>query len=279
MKSLRNLFVIIPAVIVLTAIVGFFITFPSAPQSAYARIFIDLGVLIALLSACMTIPKPVILRTDEIVDALRDLARGRYETRLNSKDFDELNPIAQAFNELAGGLSDSGDPNVNRLRYQYIRKQEPAPERVINEQHSHHPELGHVEAVTQYSAEPDLEKPRAHEELSMVPTPSFSENSLIPEFSSFISESSLPESAASEIPPAQEAPQEPMVPKGELEELYDHFCDAHYQLSKEPIDFEEFQATIEKAREDLLTAHQCRGVRFEIVMESNEVALRPRLIR
>ena len=276
MKSIKNLFVIIPAVIVLTAIVGFFITFPSAPQSAYARIFIDLGVLIALLSACMTIPKPPEVRTDGIVNALRDLARGRYETRLNSADFDELNPIAQAFNELAGSLSDSGDPNINRLRYQYIRNQEPVPtaERVFDEQHSHHPELGHVEAVTLYSNVPAMIMPRAHEELSMVPTPSYSDNSQIPEFSSFISES-----ASSEMTPAQDIPQEPTAPKGELEELYDRFCHAHHQLNKEPIDFEEFQATIEKAREDLLEAHHCRGVRFEIVMESDEVALRPRLIR
>ncbi len=271
MKSIKNLFVIIPAVIVLTAIVGFLITFPSAPQSAYARIFIDLGVLIALLAACMTIPKPTELRTEGIVDALRDLARGRYETRLNSADFAELNPIAEGFNELAGSLSDSGDPNINRLRYQYIRKQEPVPtaERVFDQQHSHHPELGHVKAVTHA-----MEMPRAHEELSMVPTPSFSDNSQIPEFSSFISEST-----SSDMASAQNATQEPEAPKGELEELYEHFCHAHHQQNKEPIDFEEFQATIEKAREDLLEAHHCRGVRFEIVMENNEVALRPRLIR
>jgi HAMP domain-containing protein len=277
MKSIKNLFVIIPAIIVVSTIVGFFITFPSAPQSAYARIFIDLGVLIALLSVCMTIPKPRKIRTDGIVNALRDLARGRYETRLNSKDFDELNPIAQAFNELAGSLSDSGDPKINQLRYEYIRNQEPVAtaERVFNEQHSHHPELGHVEAVTRYGDDSAMITPRAQEELSMVPTPAYAENSLISDFSSSVFESVSSKTSTA----AQDLPQKPTVPKGEIEELYGYFCDAHHQLNKEPINFEEFRATVEKAREDLQETHHCRGVRFEIVMESNEVALRPRLIR
>ncbi|MBM3887112.1 hypothetical protein FJ364_04215 [Candidatus Dependentiae bacterium] len=269
MKNLRNLYIIIPAVIVLTAIVGFFITFPSSPPAAYARIFIDLGVLIALLSACMTLPKTPELRTDEVADAIRDLARGHYDRRLNSQEFEELNPIVQAFNELAGTLADSGDPNINRLRYQYVRKQDPEiAEKTI--QHSHHPELGLVEVITRYETALDPQE----EKVSMVPTPVFAEHSQVPEAVSMV-----PEFHSDHLQPALNLSEVPAIQKSEFEELYDHFCDAHREQNKDPIDFEEFKTTIDKAKKDLLAAHQCKGIRFEVVLEGSEIALRPRLIR
>lgn len=266
MKHLRNLYIIIPAVVILSATVGFFITFPAAPHAAYARIFIDLGVLIALISAFMTVTKAPELPTDEITDAIRDLARGHYDTRLNSKNFEELNNIAQAFNELAGSLSESADPNINRLRYQYVRKENPE----VEIQHSHHPELGPIEAVTTF--EPC--SPAENEKFTMIPTPHFVENSQVPESYLY-----TPEPPMADMSPAPNLSAAPVIQKSELEELYDHFCDAHKEKNKDPIDFDEFKYTIDRAREDLMAAHQCRSVRFEVVLEGSEVALRPRLMR
>jgi hypothetical protein len=265
-KSLRTLLIIIPAVMVLSALVGFFITFSSSPQAAYARIFIDLGALVALMSACMTLPKPKELRVEEVVDSIRDLARGRYDKRLSQSDFAELEPIAQAFNELAGTLSDSADPGISSLRYQYVRKVEVAPRPVvINENHSHHPELGPVQPV-------QLQKQAALEQESLFPVASQS-----PELTP-----SHDVAAPQEV---QEAPKvspdapTPLPAMSDVYDLYDLFCDAHKQNQRDPIDFDTFRSTIDKARDDLMAAHQCRSIRFEVVLESGEVALRPRLVR
>lgn len=249
MKSVRTLLIIIPAVAFLSALVGFLITYPSSSQAAYARIFIDIGALIALMSACLTLPKPKELRTEEVVDGLRDLARGRYDKRLSQTDFAELEPIAQAFNELAGTLSDSADPGISHLRYQYVRKTEVKPRPlVINENHSHHPELGPVETVAAMSPE--------------------GATSLIPEANQEI----RPAQTISDLPT-------PLPAMCDISDLYDLFSNAHKDQNREPIDFDTFKATIDKARDDLMSAHQCRSIRFEVVLESGEVALRPRLVR
>lgn len=229
MKNLRNLTVLIPLVIIVSAFVGFLITFQSSPPAAYARIFIDLGVLVALMIGINDHMKPRGLPTEDIVNALRDLARGHYDRRMNPDDLGELSDIGRAFNELAGTLSDSGDPAVNRTRYQSTRKIEAAVQRVVtNEFHSHHPELGPVIAI-----------------------------------------------AKEETP----VPQAPKTLPPPTPDLYTQFCEAHRQIGREPIDFETFEQTISQTREELIRVHNCRDIRFEVAVEGDEIALRPRLLR
>lgn len=217
MKNIKALVISVSAISLVAASVGFFIVFQVAPQAALARLLVDVGALVALITACLAIPKAPELKTDEIADGLRDLARGRYERRLVTRDFDSLGDIAQAFNELAGTLSDNTDPGLNRIRAARVPKMEPVVTRqVIGEEHSYHPELGQVQ---------------------------------------------------------------PVQLKSSLLDLYREFQEAHRLQGQEAIDFETFENTLDKAREDLIKIHQVKSVRFEVVLESGEVALRPRLIR
>ncbi|MEI6805617.1 MAG: MXAN_5187 C-terminal domain-containing protein [Myxococcaceae bacterium] len=217
MKNLRTFIATVSAVSVVAAIVGFFIVFQVAPQSALARLLVDIGALIALISACMTVPKVADLRTDEIADGLRDLARGRYDRRLVFRDFAELSDIAQAFNELAGTLSDNTDPGLVRIRTPRLPKTEPVIQRSVGkEEHSYHPELGQVEPL-----------PSSHS----------------------------------------------------LKDLYEQFKEAHRLQGQDAVDYETFENTLGKAKESLMSQHQVKSVRFEVVLESGEVALRPRLVR
>lgn len=222
MKNLKTLILAVSAISFAASAVGFFIVYRVAPQSAFACLFIDLGALIALLSACVTLPKGPDLKIDEISDGLRDLARGRYDRRLVYRDFAELSDIAQAFNELAGTLSDNTDPGLVRIRA--FRQAAPTgPEPIVQrpatlEVHSHHPELSAVEPLP------------AHHTTS-------------------------------------------------VKDLYEQFKEAHLAQNKQVVDFKTFENTLDKATQNLIREHQVKSVRFEVVLESGEVALRPRLIR
>ncbi|MES2503447.1 MAG: MXAN_5187 C-terminal domain-containing protein [Myxococcota bacterium] len=217
MKNLKAFVITVSAIVIVTAVVGFFIVFQVAPQSAFARLVVDIGTLIALISACITVPKVADLKTDEIADGLRDLARGRYDRRMVHKDFDQLSDIAQAFNELAGTLADNTDPSLSRNKAARFPKLEPVVQRAaLYEEHSYHPELGQVQAV-----------------------------------------------------PA----------KNTLTDLYEQFKEAHHLQGQQTVDFDTFETTLSKAKEALVKEHGVKSVRFEVVLESGEVALRPRLVR
>ncbi len=258
MKHQRILTITVPTVIVLASMVGFFTTFGVAKEAAFARILIDMGALVALMCVVMTTPKPTELRTDEIVNALRDLVRGRYDRRITDRDLGELNDIAQAFNELAGVLSDSRDPNISHLRYRLPQQAELVPRPIINEQHSIHPEIGDVKGLV---ADDIDEKP------TDIPTTKPVEHEPV----------AAPEQEARAEAPAQAA-EEP-VEAQDLMALYERFAAAHQDKNERAVEFELFKATIDKACTDLMSVHKCRGVRFEIVAEHGEVALQPRLVR
>ncbi len=148
MKNLNVFVTAVSAIMIVSALAGFMIVHSVAPDASWAALLVDLAALLALVSACYTIPKMPEFRTEEIADALRDLALGRYERRLIQKDFDGLTDIAQAFNELAGTLSDNSDPSLTRARSGRMGKPEPLVHRpVMLEQHSYHPELGQVQPI------------------------------------------------------------------------------------------------------------------------------------
>ena len=141
MKNIRILLISIPVIIIVSAIIGCVITYSSAPHAALARIFIDIGALIALVSITYTLPKPEPIQIDDIVDGLRDLAKNRFDRRLSVRDQDELFQVRQAFNELAGTLSDSRDPSLTHIRYNPMNRIELKVTPIPNAHHSHHPEL------------------------------------------------------------------------------------------------------------------------------------------
>ncbi|MBH1988755.1 MAG: hypothetical protein I8H75_03315 [Myxococcaceae bacterium] len=220
MKNLKVFTGWVSAVSMLAACVGFLIVFQVAPQAAIARFCVDLGALLALVAIVVAVPKTQELRSDEVTDALRDLARGKYERRLASKENDPLSGVIQAFNELAGTLSDNADPGIHRLKsFRSLRYEPVVARQMVHEAHSFHPELGQVQPL-----------PRAFEGRN-------------------------------------------------LRALYEEFREAHKKFGNEPSDFETFAETLDRAREELMKQHQVKSVRFEVVLESGEVALRPRLVR
>lgn len=215
MKNLKIFLLTVSAIALLTTMVGFAIIYSVAPQSAWARLLIDLGGLTALISACLLVPKTAELRTEEVADALRDLANGRYDRRLVHRDFAQLSDIAQAFNELAGTLSDN--PNLMKSSSPQLPKLKPvAGKHTIDGSHSHHPELGQVQPI-----------------------------------------------------PSNQT----------LKELYEQFKEAHELQGNETVEFSAFESTLLEAQDELMKEHQVRSVRFEVVLEGEEVALRPRLLR
>ena len=47
----------------------------------------------------------------------------------------------------------------------------------------------------------------------------------------------------------------------------------------ELVSFEEFAETLEQQRAELIEAHQCRDVRFEVTIHEGDVSLQPHLVR
>lgn len=258
MKNIRTLLIVIPAAIVVAAIVGFIITFSVSSQAALARLCIDVGVLIALAYLLWSFEAPKAPRTHYIVDGLRDLARGRYDRRLTPAQMEDLPDVGQAFNELAGTLSDTYDPAVDPIRH--AKKPDDA-----TYQHSHHPELGPIERARQ-----ELQKEAAQSAASPL---KHAQDNLSEHGAEVLSEiqqanSMLPQEALSEPPTATD-----------LLFLFERFKAAHDLDKQASLSFSTFQETIENAKADLMAAHHCRDVEFVIVRDGGQVALRPKLIR
>lgn len=336
MKNTRILLISIPTIIIISAAIGCAITYGTAPNAALARIFIDIGALIALVSIAYNLPKPETLNTDDIVDGLRDLARNRFDRRLSLREQDELTQVRQAFNELAGTLGDSRDPSLTHIRYNPMNRVELRVTPLPVAHHSHHPELGQVRAAPELKAIESVSEPapEAPAEPAVItypdPTPNLSilmenkvsdhaleqtpqeEPEVQPEMVFQAEELALAELAPAELAPAELAPEplaaaptefaaaEPTLPPpapqpiapparpetypsdigaADLFFLFERFKAAHERPDEANIDFDSFLSTVKKAREDLIRAHHCRDVKFEVVSDAGAVALRPRLIR
>lgn len=273
MKNIRIIRISIPFIIVISAIVGCAITYSQAPHAALARIFIDIGALIALLSITYTLPKPELLRIDDIVDGLRDLARNRFDRRLPLREQDELFQVRQAFNELAGTLSDSKGSSLTHIRYNPMNRVEPMATPMPPVHHSLHPELGQVKTAPEITnAIAAMEEDFSISNITPVAIPG----------------PILAERVEAKIEAEPEAPQAIQakpetypsdIGAADLFFLFERFKAAHEKPEESNIDFGDFMTTVHKTREDLMRAHSCRDVKFEVVNNSGAVALRPRLIR
>lgn len=294
MKNIRILLISIPAIIIISAVIGCAITFSSAPHAALARLFIDLGALIALVLITYSLPKPEVLHTDDIVDGLRDLACNRFDRRLSVKEQDELFPVRQAFNELAGTLSDRGGQSLTHIRYNPKNRIELRVTPLPSPAHSHHPELGQVKTAEELAMS-EMPAAAIQQREEVLPEP-VAEASAMNETIEESVESVVPMANIESAPPAP-APAEQEVRKSEVREerpetypsgigaadlffLFERFKAAHdHAATPTAIDFDDFISTVQKAREDLIKSHRCRDVKFEVVTEAGAVALRPRLIR
>jgi hypothetical protein len=310
-KNHRTLSITVLTIVSVAALLGFGITLGFSAQGALARIVIDVGVLAAVAFVLTMMPKKEPLRCDDIADAMREIARGRYHKRLNDMEFGELKPIAQAFNELAGTLADSQKSAEDALRYQVPIRSELLGRGIVNTAHSIHPELGPVQTLEAFEAK-ELGAPNNRDLLQTVVSASaradLSSNELYEKNGSEIIADSADSisttahsqdnantdvDASSDADSDSDAFEADSIPTDSaatardimltfeqlMPDLYKQFEQAHEVYQRRPISFAAFESTVSQAREELIRAHQCRDVRFEVVFESGEVALRPKLIR
>lgn len=90
-----------------------------------------------------------------------------------------------------------------------------------------------------------------------------------------------PATSSSSGASASDAPMATVPSRAELEALFQEFVAAKksHDEAVADLDFDAFAQTIQGECERLISAHRCRGVRFEVTMQDGEVSLRPRLLR
>lgn len=268
MTGRRNIIIATSAIVVFAAIVGFFITLDVSPQIAYARLFIDAGLVIGLMAVIMAFYRERELPTESVTTALNALKSGNYQTRLTATDMGPLNGIAQAINDLAVGLLEKHEKQEEikrNLREELLPSLK--TKEVTSLEHSHHPELGPVIKAIPGTLPLDGEF-RDTKFDSMAPWPLKA------------SEAPLNNSLLGSDPPKPiQDPFAALKFDQDLGDLYQRFIDAQRARAIAQIEYPTFLKTIEKTREDLVSTYKCQGVLFDIVVESNQVALQPKIVR
>lgn len=251
MTGRRNIIIAVGAIVIFAAIVGFFITLDVSPQIAYARLFIDLGLVVGLVAVVMAFYRERPLPTENIIQVLKSLKAGKFKTRITLAEQSPLYEVGTAINELAKSLEmeyKKQEEIKRNLREELLPgiKQKEA----ITYDHSVHPELGPVLTLP--------EKAIANETLAALPKEQKFRNTLI-----------------ESKPPALEEE----IIEQDLGELYQRFIDAQRALALNQIEYPLFLNTVEKTRKDLISSYNCRHVLFDVVSEATQVALQPKIIR
>jgi hypothetical protein len=113
MSKLRTALTI--GVVVVAAIggaAGVAVVYRASPEAARSLAAVDVGVVIALAATVWVLVGPLSKRIDELVEALRALARGDKHTRVDVASFGGLAEIARATNEVGASLCENDDPNL-----------------------------------------------------------------------------------------------------------------------------------------------------------------------
>lgn len=275
MTGRRNIIIAINAIVVFAAIVGFFITLDVSPQIAYARLFIDAGLVIGLVAVIMAFYRERTIPTEGIITALRNLKGGKYSTRLNIEDVAPLQEVATTINELAITL-EAHHARQEEIKRSLREELLPGikPKELPNIEHSYHPELGPVNTI-------------AHDVLAKI-KPQYGPREMIPEpiptksatvFDQRLSNTLIESNPPKEEPPKVEVKLEIERQIQDLGDLYQRFIDAQRAINLDQIEYPLFLKTIEKTKHDLMSTHQCQGILFDIVREPDQVALQPRILR
>ena len=164
------------------AAAGFGVVYQTSPAAAQSLLAVDAGVLVALAVTVWVLLGPLSKRIDQLVEALRALARGEKHTRVEPAEFAGLAEIARATNEVGAYLCENDDPNLGpvlkRSRDHVVEAPQPrrsaaetrpapppfdgaarAPRGAVQEV-SEHPEIGAVRVRPRDAARADVESPR-----------------------------------------------------------------------------------------------------------------------
>lgn len=252
MTGRRNIIIAVSAIVLLAAVVGFYITLDVSPQIAYARLFIDVGLSIGLVAVILAFYREPALSTDTVVQAIKSLGAGKYKTRLNAHEHGPLAEISSSINDLAKILESQHQKQeeIKRNLREELLPNVKLSRELPSFDHSFHPELGPVLSAGLAALPKD--EPKIEHKF---------QNALI---------ESKPPGVPEEINKNDSQ---------DLGELYQRFIDAQREIDIHQIEYPVFLKTIEQSRADLMKSHPCRDVLFEIVKENDQVALQPRIVR
>lgn len=271
----RNIIIAVGAIVLFAAMVGFFITLNVSPQIAYARLFIDAGLIIGLVAVIMAFYKEEPLPLDGLLHALKSIKQGKYKTKITLDEKDQLKPVAAAINELAQSLEKQflEQEEIKRNLREELLPGLKQKEITVFE-HSFHPELGPVCNISG-------DEPKAQEKtydfansdrFTVRPMPKTENHGGIQ--NPLIDSNPPPnQTVLPKIKPSLQAQEQ------DLGELFEKFIDAQRQINVATIEYPSFLRTIEKTKNELMDAHHCKNVIFDIVKEERQIALQPRIIR
>lgn len=247
--------------VAVTSLIGFIVAHKVAPNIAWGRLFIDLGVLLSIIFLGFTARKRPSIDADQVEKAMKELAAGRYDIRLSPASKSDCGNLINTFNDLAAALSDQSVVSTEQKISDVVPALRWQSAGLPTDGHSHHPELGPVktlglmrETLSQYSSSTLAAKP----DRDVGPIAKISE----------LHEIATQESAV--------ADQNSSIL---IEDLFSQYARARKENNLNEITFEVFKKTIDETRKVLLTQHECKAVKFDVVSEKGEVALRPRLVR
>jgi hypothetical protein len=272
MTGRRNIIIATSAIVVFAAVVGFFITLDVSPQIAYARLFIDAGLVIGLVAVVMAMYRDRVLPTDSVVHALQSLKQGKYKTRITEENQGPLLDIVASVNDLAIALEEHQEKQEEikrNLREELLPSLKPKEAMVL--EHSYHPELGPVLGIAGMEDVKELNE--------ILPKPvveGMQTEAAHNKLSNILIESKLPQLSSSPRPPERTNFEQQ---NQDIEELYQRFVNAQKSINLDQIDYSLFVKAIEKTRMELMSSHKCQGIAFDVVSEAEQVALQPKIIR
>lgn len=129
---------------VVAAALGFYVVMQESAEAARNRLLLDVLLLAAMSGSVFVITRNPLERREELLDAMRALARGVRERRLEPERFGDLEDIARSYNEVAASLSEHDDPNLGPVR---ARRRHTRPA-WMDPEGSEHPELGEVRVIS-----------------------------------------------------------------------------------------------------------------------------------
>lgn len=277
MTGRRNTIIAISAIVVFAAIVGFFITLDVSPQIAYARLFIDAGLVIGLIAVVMAFYRERDLPLESIISALRSLKDGKYKTRLTPDSQNPLNEILVSINELAIALEDhhhKQEEIKRNLREELLPGLKQKEATVLD--HSLHPELGPVKALPEGASPVRLKDlPQMTREPNIEPILTRPPKLCEQRISNTLIESNPPAHEVLQVAPSHDI----LRQNQDLGELYQRFVDAQRAINLDQIEYTLFLKTIEKTTEELKASYKCQGVFFDIARDAGQVALQPKIVR
>lgn len=270
-RSNKSITFIIGLMVLVVALVGFFITLEVAAQVAYARLFLDVGLIIALTAVVMAFYKEPALPTDSIIHMINNIKQKKYTSLLSTQESGPLTEIAQAMNELAVFLNDE------QKKQEQIKKElreELLPgyckgETIVPPTHSYHPELGPVVPFSIDPQERIIQETAFKEALTLIPKESALNNPLT---------DSLPPVAA-DITNNLDVVHEEKTLEQDLGDLYQSLIDAQEELNINKTEYKTFLETVEEVKNKLKSNYSCKDVLFDVIKRDDEVALQPRLVK